>query len=91
MTLTISLLHVLQGILSSVFVLIGDIETLLNIYNANAWFWYAAAFLALIIMRLTMPHKPRPFKVGMASHIQTHIANLKGFLRFKRSFSSFPL
>ncbi len=49
--------------MAAVYILIGNIESLVNIFTATMWFWYGTAIFGLIVMRLTLPDKPRPFKV----------------------------
>ena len=42
---------------------IGDIDKFINAYSAVTWFTYGSALFGLIVMRLTLPDQPRPFKV----------------------------
>ena len=54
-----------QGFLTAVFIIIGDIDSLINAFSALGWCWYGFSIFGLIIMRLTRPHEPRPFKASI--------------------------
>lgn len=45
-------------------VLYGTIDSLIDFFSFTAWIFYGGAMLALIVMRFTKPHAPRPYKVG---------------------------
>ena len=58
------------------YIMIGSLENLINIFSAAEWFWYGAGILGLIIMRITLPNKHRPFKVdNTAPHDGKNIAD----------------
>lgn len=44
-------------------VLYGTIDSLIDFFSFTAWIFYGGAMLALIVMRHTKPHAPRPYKV----------------------------
>ena len=54
---------VFQNVLVAVYIMVGSLESLLNVFNATEWFWYSVGIFGLIIMRITLPDKHRPFKV----------------------------
>ncbi|XP_054264038.1 b(0,+)-type amino acid transporter 1-like [Macrosteles quadrilineatus] len=56
----------LQGVLTLVFILAGDIVTLIEFASFLIWTFYGLAFLALIILRKTRPNVSRPYKVPLA-------------------------
>lgn len=41
----------------------GTIDSLIDFFSFTAWIFYGGAMLALIVMRFTKPHAPRPYKV----------------------------
>ena len=49
--------------MTGVFVVIGNIDSLINMFSAIMWLWYGTAVFGVIIMRLTRPHVHRPFEV----------------------------
>ncbi len=53
----------IQVLIAGILVLIGNIDGFVNAFNATSWFFYGSAIFGLIIMRITEPDKPRPFKV----------------------------
>ncbi|XP_063699556.1 b(0,+)-type amino acid transporter 1-like [Culicoides brevitarsis] len=54
---------VLQGVITALFILSGDIETLIEVASFLIWVFYGLAFVALMIMRKTRPNDHRPYKV----------------------------
>ena len=58
------------------FVIVGNIDSLISAFNANVWFWSGSTFLGLIIMRVTLPHQPRPFKVSPNKQVTKIVAFL---------------
>ena len=42
---------------------VGNIGELISAFSAAAFVFYLLVFIALIIMRVTHPNEPRPFKV----------------------------
>uniref|UniRef100_A0A1B6FDB9 b(0,+)-type amino acid transporter 1 n=1 Tax=Cuerna arida TaxID=1464854 RepID=A0A1B6FDB9_9HEMI len=54
---------VLQGVLTSLFILSGKIVTLIEFASFLIWSFYGFAFTALIILRKSRPNAPRPYKV----------------------------
>ena len=49
--------------MTGVFVVIGNIDSSINMFSAIMWLWYGTAVFGVIIMRLTRPHVHRPFEV----------------------------
>ena len=62
-----NLLCFLKNLVIGVFIMIGSLEHLINVFSATEWFWYGIAIFGLIIMRLTLPDEHRPFKVFTSS------------------------
>uniref|UniRef100_A0A1B6L852 b(0,+)-type amino acid transporter 1 n=1 Tax=Graphocephala atropunctata TaxID=36148 RepID=A0A1B6L852_9HEMI len=54
---------VLQGTLTFVFILSGNIVTLIEFASFLIWSFYGLAFTALLVLRRTRPDAPRPYKV----------------------------
>ncbi|RKO92380.1 amino acid/polyamine transporter I, partial [Blyttiomyces helicus] len=54
-----------QGLLSTLFVLLGSFTTLVNFYSMIVWSFYFLAVLGLLILRRTEPHLHRPYRVWM--------------------------
>lgn len=54
---------ILQSCLSVVYVLIGNYDTLVNLYSTSTWIFYGMCVLGLIILRFTQPHMERPYQV----------------------------
>ena len=52
-----------QVVLTTVYILAGDISDLISSFNASIWTYYCLSFVSLLIMRVTHRHEPRPFKV----------------------------
>ncbi len=46
-----------------VLVIIGNIESIIDAFSALEWSLFGVAFFGLIVMRITEPDRPRPFKV----------------------------
>ena len=56
--------HVLlQVVLSTIYIMAGDISDLISAFNASIWTYYCLSFVSLLIMRVTYRHESRPFKV----------------------------
>ncbi len=58
----------LQVLLAFVGIMIGNVSSLLDGYNAVSFVIYAFVFAALLIMRVTHKEAPRPFKVSKLVH-----------------------
>lgn len=54
---------VLQGILACFFIVVGNIETLIEVASFLIWVFYFLAFTSLLIMRRTRKHHDRPYRV----------------------------
>ena len=52
-----------QNFMTGIFIVIGNIDSLINMFSAIQWMWYGTAVFGVIIMRLTRPHIHRPFEV----------------------------
>lgn len=52
-----------QSLIAMAMVLYGTIDSLIDFFSFTAWIFYGGAMLALIVMRYTKPHAPRPYKV----------------------------
>ncbi|XP_029734960.1 b(0,+)-type amino acid transporter 1 [Aedes albopictus] len=55
----------MQGILAFAFILVGNIEELIELASFLIWFFYGSAFIALLTLRKTQPDTPRPYKVPL--------------------------
>lgn len=55
----------MQGILALAFILVGNIETLIEFASFLIWFFYGAAVVALLALRRTQPDVHRPYKVPL--------------------------
>jgi amino acid transporter len=53
----------MQGLLTLVFVVAGDIASLIDFASFLIWTFYCLAMLALLVMRRTKPDVSRPYKV----------------------------
>jgi len=56
---------ILATVLALIFILIRDMDTLLNISMLLVYIFNQLTVLALIYMRKTRPNDPRPFKVNL--------------------------
>ncbi|KAJ8971078.1 hypothetical protein NQ317_014751 [Molorchus minor] len=54
---------VLQGIGSMLFIVVGDVATLIEFASFLLWLFYGLAMVSLIVLRKTMKDVHRPFKV----------------------------
>lgn len=68
----------LQAILTLLFLVSGDIITLIEFASFLIWTFYGLAFVALIVLRKTKPDAPRPYKVPII--IPILLAILSGIL-----------
>lgn len=53
----------LQAILTSVFIMVGNIKTLIEFASWFLWFFYGLAMVALLVLRKTQATKHRPYRV----------------------------
>lgn len=61
----------LQGTLALIFLLVGDIAALIEFASFLIWFFYGAAMVALLTMRITHAQVHRPYKVPIILPIFT--------------------
>jgi amino acid transporter len=54
-----------QSLLSTLLILYGDFQTLVNMYSMIAWVFYFLAVSGLFVLRITEPFAERPFKVWL--------------------------
>mgnify|MGYP005984634435 FL=1 len=54
---------VLQGIVTFVFIVAGDIVQLIEFVSFLIWIFYGLAFVSLLVLRKTMKDVHRPYKV----------------------------
>ncbi|XP_035449605.1 b(0,+)-type amino acid transporter 1 isoform X1 [Spodoptera frugiperda] len=52
-----------QAILTTVFITVGNIKTLIEFASWFLWFFYGLAMVALLVLRKTQATKPRPYRV----------------------------
>lgn len=62
---------ILQAILSVLFLLVGDINALIEFASFLIWFFYGCACICLLVMRKTHAHIPRSYKVPIILPIIT--------------------
>ncbi|XP_053685136.1 b(0,+)-type amino acid transporter 1-like [Sabethes cyaneus] len=55
----------MQAILALMFILVGNIEELIELASFFIWFFYGSAFIALLTLRKTQPNVHRPYKVPL--------------------------
>jgi solute carrier family 7 (L-type amino acid transporter), member 9/15 len=55
----------LQGVLTFIFIVIGDIHALIEFASFFIWFFYGAGVVALLTLRRTQPDTHRPYKVPL--------------------------
>ncbi|XP_038206691.1 b(0,+)-type amino acid transporter 1-like isoform X2 [Zerene cesonia] len=53
----------LQALITSVFIIVGNISTLIEFASWFLWFFYGLAMVALLVLRRTQADKPRPYRV----------------------------
>lgn len=61
----------MQGLVSFLFICVGDIEALIEFASFLIWVMYGAAFACLIVLRRTQPNTHRPYKVPIVIPIFT--------------------
>lgn len=66
----------LQGVLTVVFLALGDIQDLIEFASFLIWFFYGTACVCLIVMRKTHAHIPRSYKVPIILPILTLCVSL---------------
>lgn len=64
LTMKLTVSSFFQSLIAVAMVLYGTIDSLIDFFSFTAWIFYGGAMLALIVMRFTKPHAPRPYKVG---------------------------
>ncbi|KAI8145060.1 amino acid/polyamine transporter I [Fennellomyces sp. T-0311] len=60
---------VLQGVLTSIMIIIGSFRALVNFYSICAWIFYFLAVLSLLVFRYTEPELKRPYRVWLTTPI----------------------
>ncbi|XP_077287313.1 L-type amino acid transporter sobremesa isoform X2 [Arctopsyche grandis] len=54
---------IFHSLIAIAMVLYGTIDSLIDFFSFTAWIFYGGSMVALIVMRHTKPHAPRPYKV----------------------------
>lgn len=54
---------IFYGIIATIYIIPGDINSLVNYFSFAAWLFYGLTVLGLIVMRFTKKHAERPIKV----------------------------
>lgn len=67
---------ILQGILTVLFLAVGDINALIEFASFLIWFFYGSACVCLLVMRKTHAHVHRPYKVPLILPILTLCVSL---------------
>lgn len=52
-----------QGVLALLFIVLGDVHTLIEFASFLIWFFYGSAIVALLVLRKTQPNTHRPYRV----------------------------
>ncbi|XP_075982897.1 b(0,+)-type amino acid transporter 1-like [Anticarsia gemmatalis] len=52
-----------QALLTTIFIVVGNIKTLIEFASWFLWFFYGLAMVALLVLRKTQATKPRPYRV----------------------------
>ncbi|KAI8892848.1 amino acid permease-domain-containing protein [Globomyces pollinis-pini] len=60
---------ILQSVLAIVAVFIGDFKVLVNLFGMISWTFYLLCVVGLLVLRITEPYTPRPFKVWIGTPI----------------------
>ncbi|KAG2223906.1 hypothetical protein INT45_009358 [Circinella minor] len=60
---------VLQGLLTTIMIIIGSFRALVNFYSTCAWIFYFLAVLSLLVFRYTEPDLTRPYRVWLTTPI----------------------
>jgi len=55
----------ISGLLSLIYIIPNDFNTLVNAFNFTGWFFHSLVFASVIILRFTRKDYPRPFKVSV--------------------------
>ncbi|XP_050665639.1 b(0,+)-type amino acid transporter 1-like isoform X2 [Leptidea sinapis] len=53
----------LQALLTCIFIVVGNISTLIEFASWFLWFFYGLAMVALLVLRKTQAARPRPYRV----------------------------
>ncbi|CAH4031436.1 b(0,+)-type amino acid transporter 1-like isoform X3 [Pieris brassicae] len=53
----------LQAFITTIFIIVGNIATLIQFASWFLWFFYGLAMVALLVLRKTHGHLPRPYRV----------------------------
>lgn len=56
-------LYFFQALLTTLFIIVGNINTLIEFASWFLWFFYGLAMVALLVLRKTQATKPRPYRV----------------------------
>ena len=56
---------IMQGIIAFLFIVVGNIDTLIEFASFLIWFFYGSAMVALLVMRKTHAKVHRPYKVNI--------------------------
>ena len=56
---------IMQGLIAFLFILVGDVNALIEFASFLIWFFYGSAMVALLVMRKTHAHVHRPYKVNI--------------------------
>ncbi|GLH03111.1 uncharacterized protein GBIM_09023 [Gryllus bimaculatus] len=54
---------IFHSLIAVAMVMSGTIDSLIDFFSFTAWIFYGGSMLALLVMRKTKPHTPRPYKV----------------------------
>ncbi|XP_004636882.2 b(0,+)-type amino acid transporter 1 [Octodon degus] len=54
---------IFYGVIATIYIIPGDINSLVNYFSFATWLFYAMTVIALVVMRFTHKHRERPIKV----------------------------
>ena len=55
--------------MSGIYIVVWDVDSLIQGFNASGWVFYILVFSGLLVMRLTYREKKRPFKVKRVFYV----------------------
>lgn len=68
---------ILQGTLTFIFIVSGNIDTLIDFTSFLIWIFLGAAMIAMIVLRYRKKDSPRPLKVTRLSDLKLYLITFK--------------
>jgi L-type amino acid transporter 9 len=63
-----------QGVLSFIFIILGDIVQLIEVLSFLIWIFYGMAMVSLLVLRKTKKHAHRPYRVRRIKEILHYLS-----------------